>query len=188
MEDLQGLLEKINREGVEKADAEARRIIAEAEARAKTIVAAAETEAAAKRAAAEQERDSMIARAEATIRQAGRDLVLAVRESLLKLLAGLLTENVEASLADEASLKALAAAAIVDLVGPGEIVAAPKFAAALKAQLAAQKEFTIVTDDALGRGFVVRLDGGRIEQTFTAEVIAAELAQRLRPELAKLLK
>ena len=42
MEDLQSLLEKINRDGVEKADAEARRIVDAAKARAEAIVKEAE--------------------------------------------------------------------------------------------------------------------------------------------------
>ena len=45
MEDLQSLLEKINRDGVEKADAEAQRIIAEAKAKADEIVRAANAKA-----------------------------------------------------------------------------------------------------------------------------------------------
>ena len=45
MEELQSLLEKINRDGVEKAEAEAAKIIAEAKARAGAIVQEAEAEA-----------------------------------------------------------------------------------------------------------------------------------------------
>jgi len=45
-EELQSLLEKINREGVEKAQARSGEIIAEAEAEAKRLVAAAQKEAA----------------------------------------------------------------------------------------------------------------------------------------------
>ena len=42
-------------------------------------------------------------------------------------------------------------------------------------------------DDALGTGFSVKTDGGRVEHAFTGDVIAEELAKRLRPDLAKLL-
>ena len=45
-----------------------------------------------------------------------------------------------------------------------------------------------MTDETLDAGFSVRLDGGRIEHAFTGDVIATELAKRLRPELAALLK
>ena len=82
----------------------------------------------------------------------------------------------------------LVAEAIKDLVGSVEIAAAPKLASALKAQLASKGNVTVVMDDTLGTGFSVKTDGGRVEHAFTGEVIADELAKRLRPDLAKLLK
>ena len=188
MEDLQGLLEKINRDGVEKANAEAARIVGAAQTKADALVKAAESAAAQAKAAAEKEAADYQARAAETVKQAARDVVLGVRESVTRLLEGLLAKDVEAALADDAVAVGLVAAAIRDLTGPGEVVAGAKLAAALKAQAAALKDFTLVTDEALGAGFSVRLDGGRVEHAYTGEVIAAELAKRLRPDLAALLK
>ena len=188
MEDLQGLLEKINRDGVEKANAEAARIVGAAQTKADALVKAAESAAAQAKAAAEKEAADYQARAAETVKQAARDVVLGVRESVTRLLEGLLAKDVEAALADDAVAVGLVAAAIRDLTGPGEVVAGAKLAAALKAQAAALKDFTLVTDEALGTGFSVRLDGGRVEHAYTGEVIAAELAKRLRPDLAALLK
>ena len=73
-------------------------------------------------------------------------------------------------------------------MGKADVAVPAKLAPALKAQLAAQPELTVVTDDSLGTGFSVRVDGGRVEHAFTGEVIAEELAKRLRPDLAKLVK
>ena len=188
MEDLQGLLEKINRDGVEKANAEAARIVGDAKAKAAALVKAAESAAAQMKADAEKAAADYQARAAETVKQAARDVVLGVRESVTRLLEGLLAKDVEAALADDAVAIGLVAAAIRDLTGPGEVVAGAKLAAALKAQAAALKDFTLVTDEALGTGFSVRLDGGRVEHAYTGEVIAAELAKRLRPDLAALLK
>lgn len=188
MEDLQGLLEKINRDGVEKANAEAVRIVGDAKAKADALVKAAESAAAQTKAAAEKAAADYQARAAETVKQAARDVVLGVRESVTRLLEGLLAKDVEAALADDAVAVGLVSAAIRDLTGPGEVVAGAKLAAALKAQAAALKDFTLVTDEALGTGFSVRLDGGRVEHAYTGEVIAAELAKRLRPDLAALLK
>ena len=188
MEDLQGLLEKINRDGVEKANAEAVRIVGDAKAKADALVKAAESAAAQTKADAEKAAADYQARAAETVKQAARDVVLGVRESVTRLLEGLLAKDVEAALADDAVAVGLVAAAIRDLTGPGEVAAGAKLAAALKAQAAALKDFTLVTDEALGTGFSVRLDGGRVEHAYTGEVIAAELAKRLRPDLAALLK
>ena len=187
MEDIQSLLEKINREGVEKAEAEARRIVDEAKARAAQIVSDAEAEAekakadGAKAAAADAERSAE------TIRQGARDVVIEVRESVTALLEKLLAKDVSAALSDEKEAVGLVAEAVRELAGPGEISCGERLAQALRAQLAGQGGFTVVVDESTGAGFSVKTDGGRIEHAFTDEAIAAELARRLRPELAKLL-
>ena len=188
MEDLQSILEKINREGVEKADAEAARIVAEAKEKAAAVVREANEAAAKAKADAEKEAKASAERGEATLRQAARDIVISVEGAVTALLTNVLARNVDAALADGATATAVAAAAIRDLAGPGEIAAGPKLAAALQAQLAASGGFTVVTDESAGTGFSVRLDGGRVEHSFRGDVIAAELAKRLRPELAKILK
>ena len=74
------------------------------------------------------------------------------------------------------------------LVGKADVAVPAKLAPALKAQLASQPNLTVVTDDSLGTGFSVKVDGGRVEHAFTGSVIAEELARRLRPDLAKLVK
>lgn len=187
-EDLQGLLEKINRDGVEKAEAKAAEIIAEAKAKAAEIVKTAKEEAERAKAEAKTVADDFAARADETVKQAARDTVLKVREAITALLEGVLVKDVEKALADDAVAVQLASDAIRDLTSNAEIAAGEKLAAALKAQLAAKGEVSIVTDENVHSGFSVKIDGGRVEHAFTAEVVAEELSKRLRPELAKLLK
>ena len=187
MEDLQGLLEKINRDGIEKADAEAKKIIADAQAKADAIVK--EALAAADKAKAESEKASAAhaERAAETIRQSARDVVIGVKDTVTALLENLLAKDVDKALADEKTAVGIVAEAIKDLTGPGEIRCGEKLAATLKSQIANLKSFSVVTDANLGTGFTVKTDGGRVEHTFTGETIATELAKRLRPDLAKLL-
>ena len=187
-EDLQSLLEKINRDGVEKANARAAEIVAAAESKAKSIVANAEEEAAKMRSGAERDAADFAARATESVRQAARDTVLAVEESVSKLLKNLLEKDVDAALADPVTAAALASEAVKGLDSPAEIAAGPKLAAALKAQLASEKNITVVLDETSLSGFSVRIDGGRVEHAFTKDIVAGELARRLRPELAALLK
>ena len=188
MEDLQSLLEKINRDGVEKAEAEAKKIVDAAQAKADALVKKALEEAAQAKADAEKAAQASSARAAETIRQAARDVVIGVKGTLTALLEKLLVQDVDKALADEKTAAGLAAAAIGELAGPGEITCGAKLAAALKAQLASKGSFTVTADDAVGNGFTVKLDSGRIEHTFTTEAITEELAKRLRPDLAALLK
>ena len=185
MEDLQSLLEKINREGVEKADAEAKKIIDEAKAKADKIDKDALAEAAKAKADAEANARTYAERAAETIRQSARDITIGVKDAVTALLEKLLARDIDTALG--ASAAQIVTDAIKDLTGPGEIRCGAKLAAALKAQLAANGNFKVVTDDAPGAGFTVKLDGGRVEHDFTAETIAAELARRLRPDLANLL-
>ena len=187
-EDLQGLLEKINRDGVEKAQAQADAIVADAKAKAAEIVKTATDEAAKQKAAAAEAAKDYQTRAAETVRQAARDTVLSVRDAVTALLEKALVKDVSAALADDKAAAALVAEVVKDFAVKGEIVAGEKLAKTLASQVAALKSFTVVTDAALDAGFSVKLDGGRVEHAFTADVIAGELAKRLRPDLAALLK
>lgn len=188
MDDLQSLLEKINREGVEKAEAAAKKIIDDAKAKADAIVGEAKADAAKAKADAEKAAEDYATRAAETVKQGARDTVLKIESAVTALLEKILVKDVEKALADEATVKSLVTEAIKGVTGSAEVAVPAKLASALKAQLAAQGSITVVTDDTLGTGFSVKTDGGRVESAFTAPVIAAELAKRLRPDLAKLLK
>lgn len=189
-EDLQSLLEKINREGVQKAQAQADGIVAAAKAKAEAIVKEAEAAAAAAKAEAEKASAAYADRAKVTIGQAARDIVSSVKESVDALFNGLLAENVDKALSDPSTVQKLVANAVVEFASKGdvEVAASSKLAAALKAALASKANFKVVTDEALENGFSVKVDGGRVEHSFTGEVIAGELAKRLRPDLAALVK
>ena len=187
-EELQSLIEKINRDGVEKAAAESEKIISSAKEQAAAIVKAAKEEAARYAVAAEADAKASAERAQETLRQAARDAVISVEGSVTRLLEKILASNVNAALSDPATAAAIAGEAVRDVVASGEISATPKIAEALKAQLAAKANLTVVMDETHGTGFNVKLDGGRVEHDFTGATVAAELAKRLRPDLAALMK
>lgn len=188
MEDLQSLLEKINRDGVEKAEAEAKRIIDEAKAKAEAFLRNAREEADQAKAEADKAAEDYAKRAAETIRQSARDTIISVQDAITKMLEKLLAQDVDAALANPQTAAGLAAGAVEDLTRTTEVLANSKLVAALKAQLAAKKNVTVVTDETIGSGFTVKVDGGRVEHSFTGEVISAELAKRLRPDLAALMK
>ncbi len=188
-EELQQLLEKIQHDGVEKANAEAAAILAKAKADAAAVLKDAETKAAALRAQAETDARAFEERARKTISQAARDTVLDVKASLGKLFDKLLAQDVSAALADPAEAARLTLAAVKDLGAvQADVAVGAKLAAALKAQLAADaaKGVQVVLDETTGAGFALRLDGGRVEYDFSEAAIAAALAKRLRPDLARL--
>ena len=190
-EELQQLLEKIQRDGVDKANAEAAAIVAKAKAEADALVKKAQEDAAAAEAKGKADAEAYAARARETIAQAARDTVLKVKDDVTKLLTKLLAQDVTDALATEAV--PIAAAAVKELVSgsaAAEVAAPAKLVEALRAQLAAQAQggVKVVADEMTGAGFTVKLDNGRVEHDFTDAAIANALAQRLRADLAELLK
>ena len=190
-EELQQLLEKIQRDGVDKANAEAAAIVAKAKSEAEALVKKAQEDAAAAEAKGKADAEAYAARARETIAQAARDTVLKVKDDVTKLLTKLLAQDVTAALATEAV--PIAAAAVKELVtgtATAEVAASAKLVEALRAQLAAQAQggVKVVADETTGAGFTVKLDNGRVEHDFTDAAIANALAQHLRADLAALLK
>ena len=189
-EELQQLLEKIQHDGVEKANAEAAAIISKAKAEAEACKKAAAEEAAAATAKAEAEAKAFAERAEKTIQQAARDTIREVKNALDALFENLLAKNVNAALSTPGEAAKIALDAIRSLnADDAEVAANEKLAAALKAQLAADaaKGVKVVLDPTVGSGFSIRLDGGRVEHDFSEAAISAAIAKRLRPALAALL-
>ena len=189
MENLDALLEKIRTDGVEAAKREAAEIVAKAQKEAAETLAKAKAEAQAERDRAKVDAECLAQGAEATIRQAARDVLLKLGQDVEALFERTLGGAVDEALAQGRSVEALAEAAVKAYLKDGEVTleAAPGRAEALKARLAKQGGATVVTNAQMGTGFKVRLDGGRVEHDFSGEAVREALAALLRPQLAKLL-
>ncbi len=192
-QDLQHLLEKIRRDGVDKAKADADTIVEAARMQALSIVEAARAEATQITTDARIEAQAFEHRAEETIRQSARDTVLNVEKAVTALLTGVLLKDVTAALNSAELVSGLVVEAVrayLDGKGPIEVAATARLADALRATLAAEAlgGVTVVTDATLGSGFRIRLANGRIEHAFTGAAVADSLAKHLRPRLAALMK
>ncbi|MDD3117611.1 MAG: hypothetical protein PHQ27_00380 [Victivallales bacterium] len=86
-QELQGLLDRIQEEGLKKATEEKEKILAAAKTEAEGQVKAAENEAAVARKKAAEDAMALEERAKAAINQAARDIILALKEDLKKRLA-----------------------------------------------------------------------------------------------------
>jgi V/A-type H+-transporting ATPase subunit E len=192
-QDLQQLLEKINKDGVEKAKSETLKIIDQANAQAKAIVATAAREAEQLVAHAKQEADAFEHRAEETIRQSARDTVLNVEKSVTEMLTALLLKDVSITMNSPELVAQLASEAVrayIQEKGEMDVVASAKLVDVIRAKLASEavKGVTVVSDAHTGSGFKVRLENGRVEHDFSGAAVADALAKNLRPKLAALLK
>ena len=192
-QDLQHLLEKIQRDGVDKAKADADKLVEAARAQARSILDAAKAEAEKVKGDARVEAEAFEHRAEETVRQSSRDTLLSVEKAVTALLTNLLLKDVNTALNSTELVSGLVVEAVKTyLCGKGSIVVATaaKLADALRAKLAAEAAtgVTVVTDETIGTGFRVKLADGRIEHTFTGAAVADSLARQLRPRLAALMK
>ena len=197
-EELQQLLDRIRTEGVEKAQAEAQALVEQARREAGEIVARAESEAKTFRETAQRDADAYQRRAEQSIRQAARDVLIQVDQDLVKRFEGLLSREVGAAVADEASFRRWVSEAVAAylkggdkevevVVGGGAATQAAGLLARLRQEAGTEQGVTIAPNPAVPAGFTLRLQGGRVAYSFTAEAITAALARLLRPQLAKLL-
>lgn len=192
-QELQPLLDKIQREGIGKAHEEADKIIGDAKKQSDQLLKSARHEADALAEKAQQEADAFTRRAEETIRQAARDTVMQVEQAVTALFTKLLISDVDQALNQDAVVTVLAQAVVKNYLNgkdPVELAAGTQLADVLRAKLAAEAQhgLEIVTDQTAASGFSVRLSGGRVEHSFTGAAVADALAKLLRPRLAALMK
>lgn len=191
-EELQSLLDKIQAEGVDKANARASEIVADAERKAAGIVADAEKKAAALRAAAEADAETLKQRAEQSLAQAGRDVKLQVSQFVQQTLERILLGDVRATLRDPNFLGRYAEGAARAFSEGAEFRVpeedAEALAAYLRSRLASEAAagVRVAPDSDVTSGIRVMVQDGRVEHDFTAEAVTEALARVVRPSLAKL--
>jgi len=194
---VQELIEKIKRDGIESAAEEAGKIKRDAEAEARRIVEAAKKEAEQTVENARRDADAMEKAALTTLDHASRNLLLAFRSEVQGLLNRIVLEQVNEDFGDEVLKKALPdAIAAWDPGKQGSIEALLSedslarlqafFAAKLAEQL--KKGLELRSDPNLSAGFKIASKDGLAYYDFSAESVAGMLGAYLSPKLAEILK
>ena len=195
---LQELIDKIKKDGVQSATEEAARIKRDAEAEAGRIVAAAQKEAAdiINRGKADAERSENAGKA--ALEQASRNLILAFKGEIQALLDKIVAQGAAASYGEDTLkavlpelLKAWVAKGGSDsldlLLSEGNLNKLKSWAAgSLSAEL--QKGVELKSDRNLGAGFRIANKDGSAYYDFSAESVAELLSAYLNPYLAGILK
>ena len=101
-EELQGLLNKIQAEGLEKAESERARLVAEAKAQAESILADARAQADKIRKDAEADAEASRKKADAAVRQAARDVIISLKDDLQEKLRAVVREASAQAMTPEA--------------------------------------------------------------------------------------
>ena len=194
---LQELIDKIKKDGIESASAEASRVRAEAEAEAKRIVEAGRKEATDLVAKGKVDAERSEKAGIAAVQQASRNLVLSFKAEMERLLEALVVRETAAAYSDDA-LKAVIPELVkawaakgqdsLDLLLPADSVARLDgfFKSALAAEL--KKGMEIKGERTLGAGFRIAAKDGSAYYDFSADAVAELLSAYLNPRLAEILK
>ena len=194
---LQELIDKIKKDGVATAEKEAAQIIADAEKKAEAIIAEAESKAAEIIKNGKNETERMEKASEEAIVQAGRNMLLSFKDSLVKELDGLIqaetakaetdalaklvpeTVKAWAKNADASELSVLLSEKDLKTLESG-------LTAELKAEIS--KGLEIKPDKTLTAGFRIGVKNGAAYYDYSAESLAEMFAAYLNPKVAGLLK
>jgi V/A-type H+-transporting ATPase subunit E len=194
---VQELIDKIKKDGIETASQEASRIKADAETEARRIVEAAKKEADEIIEQGKQDAERSEKAGIAALEQASRNLILAFKDEIKSLLDKLVASQVSADYKDDV-LKA----ALPDLLkawaqkgGDSIAVIVPeselsKFQAFFNERLTTElwKGVELKSNRKLTSGFHISNKEGSIYYDFSAEAVAGLLSSYLNPKLAEILK
>ena len=195
---LQELIDKIKKDGVVTAEAEAAKIVEASEKKAEGIIADAQAKAAEiiKNAKAETER--MEKASEEAIIQAGRNMLLSFKDSLIGELDGLIKAETEKAESKEVLTKLIPetvkvwaknadASELSVLLSEKDLkILESALTSELKAEVS--KGLEIKPDKALSAGFRIGVKNGAAYYDYSADSLAEMFAAYLNPKVAALLK
>ena len=195
---LQELIDKIKKDGVVTAEAEAAKIIEASEKKAEGIIADAQEKAAEiiKKAKAETER--MEKASEEAIVQAGRNMLLSFKDSLIGELDGLIKAETEKAESKDVLVKLIPetvkawaknsdASELSVLLSEKDLkTLESSLTSELKAEIS--KGLEIRPDKTMSAGFRIGVKNGAAYYDYSAESLAEMFAAYLNPKVAALLK
>ena len=196
-EELQSLLDKINAEGVQKAEAEAARIIETAKKQAQEIRSEAEAAAAATVKDAAEQAAALESRAEAAIKQAARDVLLQLQSELQnrieKAVAGAAEQALTPQFMTEL-IRSMAAQFAADPAADVTVLTAAKDASALEGTLKAalansfKQQPKVLASAGVKGGMEVSFQDGKLYFDFTSDAITELVAAYIGPRLGAMIK
>jgi len=195
---LQELIDRIKKDGVEAAEAEAEAILESAKEKAEKIISDAQAEADRILLNARNENDRMVKSSEDAIRQAGRNLLISFRESVTRELNAIVSENITAVYSSQ-SLAKLIVTVVESWTGKPDaedlsvILNSEDLKELEQTLLAALKEkalrgITLKANDNFDGGFRISVNNGSAYYDYSAEAVVDMLSNYLSPKVTKLLK
>lgn len=195
---LQELIDKIKKDGVATAEKQAAQIIDEAERKSEGIISEAQAKAADIIKSAKNETSRMEKASEEAIIQAGRNLLLSFKDSLIQELDSLIQSETEKSLSKDVLTQLVPqtvqewakksdASELSVLLSEKDLNALnSSFTQSLKAEIS--KGLEIKPDKTLTAGFRIGVNNGSAFYDYSAESLAELFAAYLNPKVAGLMK
>ena len=191
---IQELTDKIYREGVEKGNEEAGRIVAEANARKQTIIQNAEEEAARIVAVAEKQAAGVRKSAESELKLFAAQFLEGLKSEVTNVITGkLVTSNIQPLAADYAYLQKMVLEIAKEWVSGGLTIQSPKAEALVSYFEANAKELLNKGDvkiekiDGKPTSFTISPSDGTYKVAFGEEEFLTFFKEFLRPQLMDLL-
>ncbi len=197
-EDLKNLLDKIEKDGVAKAEAEKERILAEAKKEAKSIVEKAKLEAEAVIKKAKEDEAFNRERGEAAVRQAARDVALALEVEIKERLQRVVKACVDESMTPELMGKLIVemqkkhleeggSGELETLFGAKDLEKMEKlFLGELKKDLKSRPELSLGHD--FGAGLKIGFKGTDLFLDLSDEAITDLICDYIGPRLAEIIR
>jgi V/A-type H+-transporting ATPase subunit E len=195
---LQELIDKIKKDGVAAAEKKAADIISTAEANAEKIISDAKAQAEEIKKEAKLETERMEKASEEAIVQAGRNMLLTFKDSLINELDSLVQKETETAFSKDlmeklvpetvkAWVKNTDASELSVLLSEKDLKTLESaFTSKLQAEIAQGLE--IKADKSLSTGFRIGVKNGAAFYDYSAETLAEMFAAYLNPKVAALLK
>ena len=195
---IQELIDKIRKDGVDAAEVEAEKILISAKEEAQRIIAEARSEADKILVNAKNENTRMVKSSEDAIRQAGRNLLISFRESVARELKTIISESVDAVYSSQALEKI-----IVDVVERWSINPEVQNLTVIlnndvverleKTMIASLKErvkkgVTLKANDNFDGGFRIAVNDDAVYYDYCENAVVELLSNCLRPKIVKLMK
>jgi V/A-type H+/Na+-transporting ATPase subunit E len=194
---VQELIDRIRRDGVDEAERKAREIVASAEEKARGLVAEAEAKAQGILDAAEKERAKAEESGKAALEQAARNLLIAFRESVGKTLSSVVSVETQTAFSEKTLEEAIPLilsswkgkdsedlSVLLPLQDLGKFEAF--FTAKLSAEL--KKGVELKPMPGFKAGFRIVERKGEAYYDFSAEAVAEMLSQYLNARLQEIMK
>ena len=195
---LKELIDQIKKDGVEVAENEAESIVSGAKEQAEKIIADAKAQAEKMIADAKNENAKTVRSGEDALRQAGRNLLISVRESVTRELKAIVSDNVNAVYSSDAFAKLVVSAVeawagkpeaddISVVLNSGDL---EKLEETLLAELKAKmlKGVTLKANNNFDGGFRIAVNNGAVYYDYSAEAVTDMLSNYLGPAVTALLK